>query len=317
MSDQDTSPQTPLTNLSDALAKAVESAANATVSVYGRRRVPATGIVWSDKGVIVTASHVIEREEDIQIGLPQGGTTTATLIGRDHSRDLAVLRVQEGPGGNLTAATRRSDPLRVGEIVLALGRPGENVQASFGIVNALGGGRRRRRRLADAISAELTLFPGFSGGPLIDAGGAVAGMNTSGPFQRGSATIPTGQIDVITSELETHGRIRHAWLGVTLQPVELPAAAEGDQESGLLISGITAESPAAAAGLMVGDILTTLDGQPLAQAGDLQVLLTPDTIGTEVTLGLLRGGAQREQAVTPVERPEGAEPRQGRHGRHR
>jgi S1-C subfamily serine protease len=314
MSDQDTSPQNPLTNLSDALANAVETAASATVTVYGRRRVPATGIVWSENGLIVTASHVIEREEDIQIGLPEGGNATATLIGRDHSRDLAVLRAQGGQSGALKAANRRSEPLRVGEIVLALGRPGENVQASFGIVNALGGGRHRRRRRADAISAELTLFPGFSGGPLIDASGAIAGMNTSGPFRRGSATIPAGQIDVITSELETHGRIRHAWLGVTLQPVELPAGVEG--ESGLLISGVTAESPAASAGLMVGDILTTLDGQPLAQAGDLQMLLTPDTIGTEVTVGLLRGGAQREQKVTPVERPEGAEPRHGRHGRH-
>jgi S1-C subfamily serine protease len=101
---------------------------------------------------------------------------------------------------------------------------------------------------------------------------------------------------------------------VTWQPDELPAGDEG--ETGLLNSGVTAESPAASAGLMVGDILTTLDGQPLAQAGDLQMLLTPDTIGTEVTVGLLRGGAQREQKVTPVERPEGAEPRHGRHGRH-
>lgn len=307
--------QSPLTNLSDALANAVERAATSTVTVYGRRRVPASGIVWNDKGLIVTASHVIEREEDIQIGLPDGGTVTATLVGRDHSRDLAVLRLQDGQNAKLTAGAHRSEPLRVGEIILALGRPGENVQASFGIVNAIGGYRRRRRRTADAVSAELTLFPGFSGGPLIDASGAIAGMNTSGPFRRGSATIPAGQIDIITSELETHGRIRHAWLGVTLQPVELPAGAEGEQESGLLVSGVTTESPAAQAGLMVGDILTTLDGQPLAQAGDLQLLLTPDTIGTEVTLGLLRGGAQREQKATPVERPESAEPRHG-HGRH-
>ncbi len=298
---------------SDGLAAAVERAGAATVTVDARRRQPASGIVWSagqtgqDGVLIVTASHVVEREDAIGVGLPDGTTAPATLLGRDLSRDLALLRV-EGAGTPLIAATRRAEPLRVGHLVLAVGRPrvGSGPIASFGSVVSVGRGRRGASPSA-LITAEVTMLPGFSGGPLIDAAGQVAGLNTSGPARSGGVTIPVAQIERVASEVQTHGRVRHGWLGVTLQSVALPegaATAATKSGTGLLVVGLATGSPAAAAGLIVGDILLALDDQDLVDVADLQQVLTGDRIGTALPARLLRGGEQREISVTPVERPE-------------
>jgi serine protease Do len=292
--------------LSEGLAAAVERAGAATVTVDARRRQPASGIVWDDSGLIVTASHVVEREDAIQVGLADGATAAATLLGRDLSRDLALLRVENAP--SLTPAARREAPLRVGHLVLAVGRPrvGGGPIASFGSVVSIGRGRRSTSAAA-LITAEVTMLPGFSGGPLIDAAGEIAGLNTSGPARSGGVTIPVAQIERVAAELQTHGRVRHGWLGVTLQSVALPegtATDTGDGGTGILIVGLAAGSPAAAAGLIVGDILLALDDQDLVDVADLQQTLSGDRIGTALPVRLLRGGEQRELSVTPVERPE-------------
>ena len=289
---------------SDGLAAAVERASASTVTVDARRRQPASGIVWDASGLIVTASHVVEREDAIQVGLADGTTAAATLLGRDLSRDLALLRVENA--GDLTAAARRADPLRVGHLVLAVGRPrvGGGPIASFGSVVSVGRGRRGTSASA-LITAEVTMLPGFSGGPLIDAAGDVAGLNTSGPARSGGITIPVAQIERVATEVQTHGRVRHGWLGVTLQSVALPEGAATDEAgTGLLIVGLAAGSPATSAGLIVGDILLALDDQDLVDVADLQQTLTGDRIGNAVPVRLLRGGEQSELSVTPVERPE-------------
>lgn len=289
---------------SDGLAAAVERAGAATVTVDARRRQAASGIVWDDAGLIVTASHVVEREDAIQVGLPDGTSVPATLLGRDLSRDLALLRVDNAD--SLTAASRRADPLRVGHFVLAVGRPrvGGGPIASFGSVVSVGRGRRGSSPAA-LITAEVTMLPGFSGGPLIDAAGDVAGLNTSGPARSGGVTIPVAQIERVAAEVQTHGRVRHGWLGVTLQSVALPEGAATDEAgTGLLVVGLAAGSPAASAGLIVGDILLALDDQDLVDVADLQQTLTGDRIGNAVPVRLLRGGEQTNLSVTPIERPE-------------
>ena len=300
---------TTLTSLSDGLAAAVERAGAGTVTVDARRRLPASGIVWDDQGLVVTASHVVEREEAIQVGAASGATAPATLLGRDLSRDLALLRVDSGASGALTPAPRRAEPIRVGNIVLAVGRPrlGGGAAATFGTVIAIGKGRRTASAAA-LISAEVTMLPGFSGGPLIDVAGAIVGLNTSGPARSGGVTIPVAQIERVAAEVQAHGRVRHGWLGVTLQPVTLPEgtreAEAGEQSTGLLVVSIAGGSPAAAGGLIVGDILIALDDQELADVADLQQTLTGDRIGTAITAVVLRGGERREITVTPAERPE-------------
>jgi S1-C subfamily serine protease len=294
--------------IGDVFADAIERAAPGVVAVHGRRRLPATGTVWSAAGasaVIVTASHVIEREDKLAIRLPDESQVPVSLLGRDLSRDIAVVRADTG---GLTPVTRREGDARVGTMVMAVGRPwAVSPHASFGTINALGMYRSRRSRSAFVIHADVTMLPGFSGGPLIDAAGRVLGINTSGLGRWGGVTIPVEQIQRVADDIVEYGYVRTAWIGVTVQPVELPAQSRealDDQETGLLVSGIAGDSPATRAGLLVGDILVTLAGQPLTDPLDLKHLLGGDLIGTSLDINALRGGTGQTFAVEPVEHPD-------------
>ena len=169
-----------LSNLSDALAETVDKAGSRVVRVEGRRRLPGSGIVWSPDGVVVTAHHVIEQDDNISVGLPDGQTVTAGLVGRDPTTDIAVLRVQSN---GLTAPTwAEPDSLQVGHLVLALGRPGQSVRGTLGIVSALGNRNWHTPaggRVDQYIQTDVVMYPGFSGGPLVDAAGQFMGLNTS------------------------------------------------------------------------------------------------------------------------------------------
>lgn len=276
-------------------ADAVESAGAWTVGVDARRRYGASGIVWAD-GVVVTADHVVERDEDIVVILPDGSEATATLAGRDHANDVAVLRVD-----GLPAPAPRATTPRVGDICLAVGRPGGNVSASLGIVSAVGTlWRRRRGGRRQVIRPDVTLYPGFSGGPLISAGGELLGMSSSGRF--GVLAVPAAQLEPIVAELLAHGRRRRAYLGMTSQPVALPDAAAAGQETGLLVVGIEPESPAASGGLMVGDIVVGIGDAAIRDTDDLREALSPELAGSATTVRILRGGAPQSVDVTIGER---------------
>jgi S1-C subfamily serine protease len=286
-----------LKNVSDSLADIVEAAAAGTVRIEGRRRLAATGIVWRE-GVIVAAHHTV-RADRLRVGLPDGETVSATLAGRDKATDLAVLRIDASPDP-LPLATA-ADSLRVGHLVLALGRPGRNIQATLGVVSAAGG-----RWLRGAIQTDVVMYPGFSGGPLVDAAGRVQGMNTSG-FRRGiSIAVATDTINRVVTALLEHGHVRQGYLGVGAQPVRLPAelAAELDQETGLLLASVEPGSPAAAAGLHLGDTLVALDDQPLAHLDALLVALSGERIGQSAPVKFIRGGQIQELNVTIGEKEE-------------
>ena len=299
--------QPTLNQFSDGFADAVESAAPSVVTVFGRRRLPGTGVIWQvddDTAWIVTASHVVEREDNLAIGFADGQQRPATIQGRDVSRDLAVLKV---PRGDHSPLGLQEHPARVGQLVLALGRPGQSgVKASFGIVTAVGTVPRRRHRSVRLIHPSVEFLPGFSGGPLISPAGAVLGINTSGLTWQGGVTIPADQVRRTAADIINVGYPRIGWIGVTVQPATIAEHLReqvGDQEVGLLVVGIATESPAEAAGLLVGDMLVTLGDQPMADVGDLQLLLDGDQIGNPLTAGVLRGGALTSVDVTPVERP--------------
>lgn len=311
---------------SDGLAAAVERAAASTVLVSARRHIPATGVAWSDDGLIVTADHAIELEDDITVGLPDGRDVQAQLVGRDPSSDLALLRVE---GIELAAAAIAPEgSVRVGNLTLAVGRPTrEGPQASLGTVSAIGGrraasgtehqhrGPRRGRGLSQIegyLRTDMTFFPGFSGGPLVDVEGQVVGINVSligGPrmfrmareaFGQGF-TIDAASVTKVVDLLRTHGRVRRAYLGIASQPVTLPeslASELGDQTTGLLIVSVEPNTPGAGAGLLVGDILVGIEGAPIRDAEDLQRALGPERVGASVRLQLIRGGARHELSVT-------------------
>jgi S1-C subfamily serine protease len=296
---------TALLTLSEGFADAVERAAVFTVAVDGRPRLAASGIAWA-ADVVVTADHALERDEEVTIGLPDGTEASATIVGRDPAADIAVLRVA---GPKLVAAPRRVAPLRVGSLVVAVGRPGSGgVQGSLGMVSALGGPWRTRggRRFGGSIRTDTTFFPGFSGGPLIDAAGEVAGMNTS-RFGRGAPiTLPIAAVATVVEALLAHGRIRRGYLGIGSQPARLNEALQAQvtppQESGLLIVAVEAESPAERGGLLVGDIMVGIDGAPIRDTGDLQAQLDGQSVGQVVVIRVLRGGKAADVTVTVGER---------------
>jgi S1-C subfamily serine protease len=294
-----------LTNLSDALAATVEKSASSIVRVEGRSRLPASGIVWSSDGVIVTAHHVIEQDENIKVGLPGGQTVPAILVGRDPTTDVAVLRAQAS--GLAVPTWLDAADLKVGNLALALGRPGQNVRATLGIVSALG--RAWQTPAGGSIDryfqSDVTMYPGFSGGPMVDAPGRFLGVNSSALLRGGTTiTVPTATVRRVAETLLAHGRIRRGYLGVGAQPTRLPEtiAAQVGQETGLLLVSVEPGSPAEQGRLFMGDTIVSLDGQPIRHLDDLFALLNAERTGASVPVRILRGGQTHELSVTIGER---------------
>lgn len=293
-----------LTDLSNAMAAVVESAGQYVVRVDGRRRLPATGILWSTDGIILTANHVVRREGEIGIGLPSGESAGAQLVGRDPTTDLAVLRVK---GQSLRTTTPSMEDLRVGHLVLALGRPGRSVQATLGIVSALGESWRTPAggQVDRYLQTDVVMYPGFSGGPLVDVNGQVVGLNTSALLRGVSIAVPIGTLQRVIDTLLAHGRMRRGYLGITAQPVRLPqsVAEQAGQETGLLLAAVSAGSPADRAGLVLGDTLVAMDGRPLRHMDDLLALLGPERIDQSVPVRFLRGGQLQDATLVVGSRP--------------
>ncbi|MGJ3237431.1 MAG: S1C family serine protease [Anaerolineae bacterium] len=303
--------------LSDAMAQAVETVNPSVVQVNARRRLPATGVVWSADGVIVTANHIVQHDDNITITLADGTSHDATLIGRDPQNDLAVLKVD----AQLTPASWGDDEaLRVGHLALAIGRPGEQLQASLGLVSALVSspvmGQRRGRRkgkgrsrgwqvLVDGyIQTDVVMYPGFSGGPLVAGDAQVHGINTSGFGQGVSVAVPVATIRNTVSMLQQHGKMKQGYLGVGVQTARISdaIAQELDQEIGLLVVSIEKDSPASRYGLLVGDILTALDDETTEQLDELLALLSGARVGKSVPVQIVRGGQLQTISVTIEER---------------
>ncbi|MFQ5615383.1 MAG: S1C family serine protease, partial [Anaerolineales bacterium] len=215
----------------------------------------------------------------------------AALVGRDPRSDLALLRLKEAA---LTVVSLATGETRVGQLALALGRPSHlGIQASLGIVSAVGNAvrvvqrsrrhgprgpgyrgyyhrkiRSRSTRIAEQfIRTDATPYPGFSGGPLIDAAGDVIGINTSGLLRGMSIAIPIARAWQIAESLDKHGGVKRGYLGIRSQPVPLPADQQEllgrEQATGLLLVWVEEGGPAAQGGLLVGDILVGLAGEIL------------------------------------------------------
>jgi S1-C subfamily serine protease len=296
-----------LQQFSDALATTVTGVSTGIVRVEARRRLPASGLVWSRDGIIVTTHHAIEQDDNIRVGLHSGQTVDATLVGRDATTDLAVLRVASAELEPPAWAEPDGSTLLVGHLVLALGRPGQRVQATLGIVSALGDSwRTPAGGLMDRyVQTDIVMYPGFSGGPLVNMSGQILGLNTSAILRERSLAIPLTTLRRVTDMLLAHGRMRRGYLGVSTQAVRLPAALSErlGQETGLLLITAESNSPAEQAGLLLGDTLVALDGTPLRHPDDLLSCLSPERIGTTGLVRLVRGGEVQERSIAIGERP--------------
>lgn len=299
---------TTLQNLSDDLATAVERAAQSVVAIHARQRIPSSGIVWKP-GVIVAASHTVKHDRDVAVTLPDGTRARASVAGRDAGTDIVVLRL-DGASSAQPATLAPDDAVRVGALVLALGRPGdEGVTASLGVLSAVGGAWRTWSggEIDRFVRLDLTVYDGFSGGPLVDAQGRVLGMNCSALARGMPVTIPAATVGRIVDALLTSGRVARGWLGVAMQPVRLAAPmAERLGVSGgrgVLLMQVEPEGPADRGGLLLGDVVVSIDGTAIEGPEDVATFLGSDRVGKALRIAVVRGGVRHEASVVVGERP--------------
>ena len=293
------------TEFSNGLVAAVGKASAGTVLVEARRRYPASGITFG-ADLVLTADHVVTRDDHSRIRTEAGGDYEATIAGRDPGSDLALLRLGQAA---LTPAQVANAAPKVGQLVVAMGRPSLNgVQASWGIVTAIGGPTRTGRGglLDQYFQTETTPYPGFSGGPLIDTDGQVLGLNTSGLTPGASLTIPTSVAWSIGEALAKDGTVKRGYLGVRTQSVELGESTRQElkaaQERGLLVVWLEDDGPAARGGLLVGDIIVGIAGKLVSDPDDIFTALSGDTIGKPVEVRIVRGGKIQTLRVAVGER---------------
>jgi S1-C subfamily serine protease len=298
----------PVLALSNDLAGAVERAGRAVVAVNARPRLSSSGVHWR-QGVIVTAEHTIKRTEEITVTLPDGRLAPATLAGRDASTDLAVLTLEGGE--TPPADLGDSAALRVGHLVLAVARPGERgrgLSASLGVVSAIAGPWRTWSggQVDQFVRLDLTLYPGFSGGPLVDSQGRIVGINTSGPHRLVLA-IPTSTVNRVVDQLLDKGRIARGYLGLGMQPIRLPDSLKRTLNwaapGGVIVVAVEPDSPAETAGVLIGDVVVALDGKPVSDTVDVLAMLGPERVGSEVKACIIRGGVLSELMIPVGERP--------------
>jgi S1-C subfamily serine protease len=292
-----------LTSFSTQLADAVDAAAPSIVQVQGRRR-PASGLVYADN-VVVTTVHAIGREDGLQVRRHDGQTLDAELAGWDPATGLAVLRVAGLEARPIGVA---SATVRVGHLALAVARSWSNaVTASAGIVSVIGGPLQtgRRRAIDRVIRTSAPMHGGFAGGAFLDTSGGLTGVTTATAIRGLAVVIPVEIAWKTAATLVEHGSVKRGYLGIAGQSIALPDHQRTtlQRDRALLIAGVTNDSPAAAAGVLVGDVLIDFDGKPIHSSEDLLDLLVGDRVGRPVTLRVLRGGTPVDLSVTVGERP--------------
>ncbi|MEA2907907.1 MAG: hypothetical protein QOI12_5294 [Alphaproteobacteria bacterium] len=282
------------------------------VKASGDRRHGGTGsgVIVAPDGLVLTNSHVVGGASRVNVTTVDGRSLGARVVGDDPDTDLALVRV-DSPATLPAAALGDSKRLKRGQLVIAIGNPlGFESTVTTGVISALGRSLRARsgRLIDDVIQTDAALNPGNSGGPLVSSRGEVIGINTAVIMgaQGICFAVASNTANFVLGELVRHARVRRAYIGVSAQQMTIPRrlrhAAGLTQDSGVMVAAIEPGSPAAAAGLVAGDIIVTLDGVAVTGADDLIRLLVSDKIGRSVALDALRKGERQHLDVVPSER---------------
>jgi S1-C subfamily serine protease len=298
-----------LIELSNALAQATEFSAKSTVAVHTEARGSSSGVIWQPE-IIVTAEHALRRDEEIQVTLQDGRVVKATLVGRDPSTDLAVLKCPEATSGSVKIGDAAT--LKPGSLTLVVGRTrASGPVATLGVVSLVVAERRTwtGTSLSPYIRLDAALQPTASGGAVVDAAGQIVGIASPRFARFGAIAIPAATITKVVETLLKKGRIPRGYLGVGLQPVRLPEAfreiLHRDEKTTAIILEVEPNGPGHNAGLVIGDILVEIDGKPVVNLESIQALLHSENIGKTIPLKIIRGGAVREIKLTVGERPRG------------
>jgi S1-C subfamily serine protease len=298
-----------LIELSDALAQTTDRAATNTVAVHTEARGSSSGVIWR-AGVIVTSEHALRRDEEIHVTLADGRVVSATLAGRDPSTDLAVLECAEAT----TPVTEFGDPaaIKPGSLTLVVGRTrASGPIAALGVVSLVAAERKTwtGASLAPYIRLDVAIQPIAAGGAAVDAHGRVFGIATPRFARFGAIAVPASTAKAVVDTLLEKGRIPRGYLGVGLQPVRLPDALRHslhrEVKTAAIVLEVEPDSPAHKAGLVIGDIIVSLSGQPVARLEDIHSQLQGTAIGKQLSLGFVRGGALQETSVAVGERTHG------------
>lgn len=301
---------TTLEQLSNDLAAAVDGASQVVVSIHARRRIPSTGIIW-EKNLIVAADHTVHKEEDVDVSMPDGTTAGARVTGRDRATDICILALDNDHAPGIIDVA----PLRVGQLTLAVGRPGQHATATLGVVSAVGPEWRTARggRIDQFARLDMAVYDGFSGSPLVTADGRIAGLCTSGLTRGGAIAIPAATVVRVVASLRADGGLtRRGFLGINTQVVPLPESireriapiGEHVPQFGLMIVSVQEGSPAERAGLTLGDLVVGLDGIVMEDPRDVFDALGPSSVGREIAATIIRGGQPVTFPVTVLARPE-------------
>ena len=298
------------TTLSKELAETTAKAGGHAVAVHTESRGSSSGVIWRP-GVIVTAEHALQRDEDLRVTLPDGQAAAAKLVGRDASTDIAVLKCEQASTsvpsfGDTTA-------LRPGNVALVVGRTrASGPVAALAFVSMVANERRLwgGLSLAPYVRLDVALQRTGVGGAVVDAEGRVAGIATPKFAPTGALALPVSAVNGVVDALLAQGRIPRGYLGVGLQPVRLPEnlreTLQRKEKTAAIVLEVEPGGPAHNAGVVIGDILLSLDAKPVARLEDVQAHLHGANIGKSVAARFLRGGAPRDVTVTIAERPNGS-----------
>jgi len=268
-----------------------------------------SGVIMSDKGFILTNHHVIKSADAIQVSLQDGRTAEAKVVGSDPETDIAVLKINLKKLPVITLG--RSDSLRVGDVVLAIGNPfGVGQTVTMGIVSATGRNKLGISTFENFIQTDAAINPGNSGGALIDAEGSLVGINTaifsrSGGNQGIGFAIPTSLAESIMQEILQHGRPLRGWLGVEAQAItpQIATALELEKSEGVVVVGVMRDGPAHRAGIQPGDVIISIDGKKITEARQALLAISSRKPGSRVKIEVLRNGKQVGLEAVAMERP--------------